>query len=228
MMGYLQRLLDAALPASGPGPLTPVVKSTSPIFEQNQLLGLADLHAGEGDAEVAPPVADVRSAQTPFPPAAPAATLEITGRNPQPVTPALWPEATLGRPMSVAPLPPRPVAATAPALPELPDAVIGPAQPDPETLEPAPRLEAEPLAPRQPAWEVTPAPAPLEPVLPLAETGRVATEAAPPILPEARSQVETEARPATLHTVVRDVPRDLEAIERAADAPLPPRDVEPR
>ena len=75
MTGYLQRLLDAAPPASGPPPLTPVVKSTSPVFEQNQLLGLAELHAGEGDAEAAlPSAADVpgsrtASARRPTPPA---------------------------------------------------------------------------------------------------------------------------------------------------------------
>ena len=58
MNGYLQRLLDTAAPGSEPPTLTPVVKSASPIFEQNQLLGLVGLSADESELEIAPPVAD--------------------------------------------------------------------------------------------------------------------------------------------------------------------------
>ncbi len=48
MSGYLQRLLDTAATgeAMRPSALAPVVKSTSPVFEQNQLLALGDVAFG--------------------------------------------------------------------------------------------------------------------------------------------------------------------------------------
>ena len=236
MTGYLQRLLDAAPPASGPPPLTPVVKSTSPVFEQNQLLGLAELHAGEGDAEaVLPSAADVpgprtASARRPIPPAAAVLRLpEMMPHDPPPLPPAPRRDAMSGRPMSVDPSPPgtATVTVTTPEPHEVPDTVIEPARPDPKTLEPALRLETAPAGPPEPATEVTPAPAPIEPVLVPAETTQVATEATSLIGTEATSQPDTEARPVAPSSVIRDAPGDARPIERA-DAPLLPRDLEPR
>jgi hypothetical protein len=85
MTGYLQRLIDAATPAAELPALTPVVKSTSPVFEQDQLLGLFDHHL-EADAEVvARPAPYAPDAPDPFQPAEPAA------RAPVPAVPAYRP-----------------------------------------------------------------------------------------------------------------------------------------
>jgi hypothetical protein len=236
MTGYLQRLLDAAPPASGPPPLTPVVKSTSPVFEQNQLLGLAELHAGEGNAGAAlPSAADVprsrtASAQRPIPPAAAAVVRlpEMMPHDPPPLPPAPRREAMSGSPMSVDPSPPgtAAVAVTTPEPHEVPDTVIEPARPDPETLEPALRLETAPAGPPEPATAVTPAP--IEPVLVPAETTQVATEATSLLETEATARPDTEPRPAAPSSVIRDAPGDARPIERAADASLLPRALEPR
>jgi hypothetical protein len=238
MTGYLQRLLDAAPAASGPPPLTPVVKSTSPVFEQNQLLGLAELHAGEGAADEAPPTvahvsgARTASAQRPIPRAAAAAVRvpETMPQDPPPLPPAPQPDATPGRPMSVHP-PARGPAAVSATMPEphgFPDTLIEPARPDPLNLEPALRLETAPAGPPERATQVAPAPVPIEPVLVPAEIAHAATEDTSPILTEASSRPDTEPRSAAPSSVIRDAPGDARPIERAAEAPLLPRDLEPR
>ena len=235
MTGYLQRLLDATLPASGPPALTPVVKSTSPIFEQNQLLGLTDLSAGEGEPEAAlPPAAEAPSAYAasappPLPPTAAGPGVAIAEMTPFASQAAPWPDPSPGRPSSVDPLPPRPEApeASAPALPESSVTVIEAAWPDLETSGPAPRRESEPLAQREPAWEASPAPDPFEPVLAPVEAGRVAGEAAPPIGPEAGFRSEPEVGLAAPHAAVPDLPRPVEPVAHA-DPPFLPRELEPR
>ena len=59
MAAYLQRLLDAAAPirAEPPG-LAPVVRSSSPVFEQNQLIALEAPVAGPSEARTIEPPAD--------------------------------------------------------------------------------------------------------------------------------------------------------------------------
>jgi len=232
MTGYLQRLLDTALPASGPPALTPVVKSTSPIFEQNQLLGLADFSAGEGEPEAAlPPAAEALSATTASaPPLHPAATgpgVAMAEMTPFASRAAPWPEATPGPPLSADPLPPHLADAAAPALPEPSLTVSEAAWPDPETSEPAPRRETEPPALREPAREIASAPASFEPALLPAEPARAAAESFPPVGPEARFRSDPEVRPAAPDAAVRDLPREVEPIEHA-DPPFLPRELAPR
>jgi len=236
MSGYLQRLLDGALPASAAA-LTPVVKSTSPVFERNQLLGLTDLHAGDAETELAPPPAaavpstSVVSAAMPVPQVAATAPIPaITPPDPRPVTRAVWQGAELGHPMAVEPVPPRrPVAtATMPGRREAPDTVVEPMPPDPEVFESTPRLDAAPAPSPEPGTELTPPPAPSKAILARGEIAQVATAATVVIGSEATARADTEPRPAAPHVVIRDAPRDLEPIEGAADAPVPPRDVEPR
>lgn len=202
MSGYLQRLLHATLPASNRPALTPVLKSTSPIFEQNQLLGLAEFHAGEADAEVG---ADV--SRPPLPSAAvPAiATLEITPQDFQPVTPAG------ARDGAAAPLPP-----------SSPDPVLQPVRPDPKIFETAPAVAPES------ATKVSATPVRREAVFAPAELARVATAATPSIRPEGISQPNAEHGPAAPQIVTLGVPRSVGPLEQAPDAPLPPSVLEPR
>jgi hypothetical protein len=234
MTGYLQRLLDPALPASDPPALTPVVKSTSPIFEQNQLLGLSDLQGGERDAEVAPPVARTLSAPTPsapnlLPPAAGLAfpTLEIAWHDALAAMPASSPDVELGRPAAGDPLAARLAAAnaTAPLPPGPPDPVLEPVRPDPEIFEPVPRRATVPDA--RPS-SVPEAQTPRDPIGAPVETERTAPEATPLIAPEAASGPDTPQRPAAPLIVTRDGLRAVGSIERVPDAPPPPAVLEPR
>jgi hypothetical protein len=234
MTGYLQRLLDTAAPAAEPPTLTPVVKSGSPIFEQNQLPGLAGLYAGEGEAEIAPRPGDVPgvpAARDPtlLPPApAPAVpTPEITRRNPLPVPPTPAPDALVRRP--VAERPPTSHHATLEATPSLPqepsDSALEPARPDLKTIEPSPRLETALLAepPR-----VTDAPTPLMPTEPVFSPAAIeqaasgatpAIERAVPLQPN-----ETESRAGSpAGAAAKVLP-----IEPTSDAPLRPSVLEPR
>jgi hypothetical protein len=226
MTGYLQRLLDPALPASGPHALRPVVKSTSPIFEQNQLLGLAGFHPGEGHEEVARPVADVPSSRTPLPPAAATAvpTLELTRHDLQPAMPAPPTRAEVRGYMAGDPSATRSAAAdaTAPLPQEPPDFVVEPGRPDPERFETTLVVEPEGAA------DGTAMLAPREAVFAPAEIEGMATEAPPAIGPEAIPQPNTESRPAASQIATRDGPRAVNSIEQVPDAPLPPSVLEPR
>jgi len=72
MAGYLQRLLDTAAPeGAAAATLSPVVKSTSPVFENDQLLGLQAIVSGTTNStETMPfiPAASTPASRT-FPPA---------------------------------------------------------------------------------------------------------------------------------------------------------------
>jgi hypothetical protein len=233
MSGYLQRLLDTTTPAADPPALTPVAKSTSPIFEQNQLPGLAGLYGGAGEAEVAPQPGDapgVRAARalTPPPPATAAAvpSLEITRHDPLPATQAPSPVAVVGRP--VAEDPPTPLWATidaaSPLLQEPPDTALEPMRPDPEIIEPSPRLETLLVVESERAADTPAMLMPLEAVFAPAASERVATGAAPATGPGATSQPEE----AEELSVIRDAPLDGGPIDPVPDVPLRPGVLEPR
>jgi hypothetical protein len=233
MTGYLQRLLDTAAPAAEAPTLTPVVKSASPIFDQNQLPGLAGLYAGEGEAEITPQVGaapDVPASRAPTPlPPAPSPdvpTLEITRRNPLPLPPT--PDAVVRRPMAEDPSTPhRAPAAAHPALPQKPPAGgLEPVRPDFKIIEPSPRLEtvllAEPL-------QVTDAPAPLMPSDPAfspAAIELVASRTEPAIEREVPLQPEETGRLAG--SPAGAAAREVLPIEPTSDAPLRPSVLEPR
>ena len=239
MNGYLQRLLDTAAPASEPPALTPVVKSTSPIFEQNQLPGLAGFHAEEGEAEVAPQVGDAPAkggarAPTPLPPAAAPAipTPEITRRDPLRVTPTPSSRPAVSRPAAENPLPTlRPtVDATSPLPQEPPDTTGQPARPDPEIVEPSLRLETvvrtEPerdapatLEPLERSW-------PAESVFAPAASEPAASATAPAIGPAVVFQPEEREKLAA--AVSLDEPREPAPIKPLGNAPLGPVVLEPR
>ena len=229
MTGYLQRLLGPAPPASGTPALTPVVKSTSPIFEQNQLLGLPDLHAGAGDAEPAPPVAGVPSAPTLLPPAAARAvpTLGIAWHDALAAMPASSPDVELGRRIAGDSVAARPAAAdaTAPLPPGPPAPVREPVRPDPEIFEPVARRATVP----DPAPSSVPeAHTRREPVIVPVDTEPAAREATSLIAPEATPGPDRQQRPAAPQSVTRDGLRAVESIERVPDAPPPPGVLEPR
>lgn len=231
MTGYLQRLLDAALPASDPPALRPVIKSTSPIFEQNQLLGLAGLDAVGADAEAAPRTAEAPAAPTPsaptprWPASVPAVPARAISRHdPFPVAPAS--PTAVREPTFVASLPP-PLAAASAAPPlqqEPPETVPAPAGTDPEPFEPAPRPEiAEPE-------HVTDLPATLVPQEPVvaAAVEQVATEVTSASGPDTTSQLHDVGEPAAARIVARDLTPALEPIGRVSEALPPPRMLEPR
>ena len=230
MTGYLQRLLDPALPASEPPGLRPVVKSTSPIFEQNQLLGLAGFHPGEADPEVARRVIGPPSARTPRPPsAAPAAPmLEITRHDPKPAAP----DSRTGAEVAVAGhlLAPHSPSAnrTAPHPHEPPDTVLEPVQPDRELFEPLPRFETALVVEPEGATDVPARPEPRKAVFAPAEIERMATEAPPAVGPDAHLQPNAENRSAASQIVTRDALSAVESMEGVSDAPAPPGVLEPR
>ena len=67
MTGYLQRLLDSAAPSGAPSAtlsseappgLTPVLRSDSPVFADDQLLGLEAFGDGEAEPELPPAAPD--------------------------------------------------------------------------------------------------------------------------------------------------------------------------
>ena len=234
MNGYLQRLLDTGTPASEPPALTPVIKSTSPIFEQNQLPGLAGFRAEEGEEEVAPQVSDVPAigvarAPAPLPPAAAPAkpAPEIIRRDPLRVTPTPLSRPAVSRPAAENPRPTlRPTVDAIPAqLQEPTDAALEPPRPTPEIVEPSPRLETVvPTAPER----GPDAPATLELLqsvfAPAASEPASAT--APAIGP--RVVLQPQEREALAVAVSVDEPRAPAPIKLLGNAPLEPVVLEPR
>jgi hypothetical protein len=235
MNGYLQRLLDTAAPVSEPPALTPVVKSTSPIFEQNQLPGLAGLYAEESELESAPqvvdaPVAGVERAPTPLPPAAAPAMppLETIRRDPLPVMPTPSLRPAVGHPAAEIPLPTlRPIVDATPPQPQEPqDTARQPARPDPEIVEPSLRVETVVHTEPERGGNV---PATLEPgktVFAPAPSERVASGTAPEIGP--RIVLQPEEREALPVAVSLDELRAPAPSKSLGNAPLGPVVLEPR
>ena len=105
MSGYLQRLVDGVAPAT----LAPVVKSTSPVFEHNQLLGLAGFEAEQAEVPLAE-APDTRRAGAPSPASPALPTVAPAPQAYPPETPAPRPEAVPGlRPQDVRDVPAAPV-----------------------------------------------------------------------------------------------------------------------
>jgi hypothetical protein len=242
MSAYLQRLLDTAAPRSEPLALTPVVKSTSPIFEQNQLPGLASLYAEEGEADAAPQVLDAPGAAavrapTPLPPATASAIAQPKGtrRDPVPVSPTPSLHPAVGRSAAESPLPTiRSAVDAAPPPPERSrDAAVEPAPSDPETVEPQRRLETmlhaapevglDALAPLE---ALAPVFAPPQSVSAPAASEGVASETARPIEP--RVILRPEEREQSARAVSLDEPRAPAPIEPLGSAPPRPVALEPR
>jgi hypothetical protein len=237
MSGYLQRLLASAAPASEPTALTPVDKSTSPIFEQNQLPGLAGFSTEE-ELGVAPQVADAPdAARAPIslPPAAAPASPKIIRRDPLPVTPTPAPRPAVGFAPAETPLPT--LRSTVDATPthslEPSDTARRPVRPTAESVEPSLRLET---AARTEPEHGSDAPATLEPlpsVFAPAEAGlapvpseRVASGAARTIEP--RAVLQPEEGNARVTAVALDEPREPAPSKPLADAPPGPVVLEPR
>jgi hypothetical protein len=240
MSGYLQRLLDTAAPGSEPSALTPVVKSTSPIFEQNQLPGLAGLYAGEGEGEALPQVADAPEtegarAPTPLPPAAAPAipTSEIIRRDPLRVTPTPSPRPPVGRSAAETPLPRlrSTVEVTAPLPPQPADTTGQSAPPDPEVVATSLRLET--VVRTEPERDAPVTLKPLQPVLAPAESvfapaasERVARGPTPAVGPGAAFPSEDRVKLAA--AVSLDESAEPAPIESVGNAPLRPVALEPR
>jgi hypothetical protein len=138
MTAYLQRLLDTSAPAApglgGPAELVPIAKSASPIFEQDQRLGLAGFEELPLDATPAPSE-----------PGAP-----MPDRMPPPVN----------RPKSLTPVPPGVAYPPDPTpAPSAPPTGGPPAAPDPASSS-AQLLSEEPLTAAAHTPDLAQAPAP--------------------------------------------------------------------
>jgi nicotinate-nucleotide--dimethylbenzimidazole phosphoribosyltransferase len=247
MAAYLQRLLDTAAPiGAGPLGLAPVVRSSSPVFEQNQLIALEEPVAGPSEARLAELPAlepsapsEARLAEPPaFEPGAPwqePAPVE-SGLHGEPrPAPVAVPPATRAAPLVPADRPP--VAAASEDIP-VPDAPAPAADPAVATV-----IEL----PRQPPMRRDRRPAPIEPAPltpprpPAAAAERVeVAQAAPPASPPRPAVAEpanadrreeaprgraTEREEIEPHILPREVD-EVRAIDPPAapdPAPEPPR-----
>ncbi|HEX6112612.1 MAG TPA: hypothetical protein VFZ10_09910 [Geminicoccaceae bacterium] len=233
MTGYLQRLLDGTLPATAPASLAPVLKSTSPVFEQNQLLGLPGFRAGDAAAEtmaLAPgaPGPQEGNASLPSP--------EIPWHDSRSVTPTSSWGAQVGPAIKADPSPSAVRAADASAaLPQGRSVTeLGPVTPGAEIVRAAVAREtvAGPVPGRAAGIRATRAPR--DPLVTPARTELAVAKARPLGTPEATfepSPQETAAAPEILtdgRTRALDggTPRALEPIEHAG-IPSPRTALEP-
>lgn len=226
MQFYLQRLLDTAVSGPlAPSTLTPVVNSASPIFEQDQLLGLTEF---DGAAPAAGNTETFGSTIVPFepPPATPPAPpgqpsvgkLAMPWREPVPEQP---PPAD---PPSSPPVPPSiPAAPPAPSAEHVePEPFVQPIPPRPAPPSPLEIVSVQTAPPGSP--EPDPAPPATNAHLPRpAEAEAVPSRPEPrPIRPEivpaTRPAWADEADPAAGHA----------SIEPAAFTQLRPPSLEPR
>src|SRR5690606_25638233 len=239
MSGYLQRLVDSAAPASEPPPLVPVVKSTSPVFEQNQLFGLLGLEGGDRDAEIAPPLIE-----EPGPPdqVAPAARsvfgapprLDLPHPEPWPDRVAASPDPEVGR-VVAPPLAPRPAAVDPITVARQPPRYppVEPALPDRVVLERVPPFKPVPRSDVEQADPSAPPPAEATVFTPVM-IENLPNEPEPPVARTAPPQAHAEpGSPERIvlrdvaQTRVNEAPRLPEPVE-AAPAPPPASVLEPR
>ena len=226
MTGYLQRLVASTLPTSGSPALAPVLKSASPVFEHNQLLGLSGTQPGEMDAETVPAMFDAPGRQDSSAPATALPPLEITRHEPRPVAPTRWPSAEIGPAVTADLLAPDSMAsgATAP-LPQQPTVSLSTSvRPGPAIVEPAMfRVPATALASERAAGP-TETPAPRRPEAVPVNAEQSAANAGPPNEPEPIATPETQENRAVPAVVATEAPRaigsmrSLPPIERARDA----------